>query len=119
MDGKTKLLGEEDLLIIDPIPVINLHPALPGQFDGANAVERAYEAFIKGDITKFGAMVHRVVKDVDRGEPVVVKGIASIEGESLEEYEARLHKLEHEIIVQGTKKVLDEIKPLLVSTPFQ
>ena len=27
------------------IPVINLHPALPGAFDGANAIDRAYEAF--------------------------------------------------------------------------
>ena len=110
--GKTKLLGEEDLLVINPIPIINLHPALPGQFDGAGAIERAYEAFTKGEIMKSGAMIHRVVKDVDRGEPVIVKEIAFVEGELLEEYETRLHKVEHEIIVQGTKKVLDEIKPI-------
>jgi len=119
LDGKTKLLGEEDLLVADPIPVINLHPALPGQFDGAGAIERAYEAFAKGEITKSGALIHRVVKVVDRGEPVIVKEIAFVEGESLEEYETRLHKLEHEIIVLGTKKVLDEIKALIVSTLFQ
>lgn len=113
--GKTKLLGEEDLPVTNPIPVINLHPALPGQFDGAGAIERAYEAFTKGEITQSGAMIHRVVKDVDRGEPVIVKEIGFVEGELLEEYETRVHKVEHEIIVQGTKKVLDEIKPTSVS----
>ncbi|KAF7422343.1 hypothetical protein PC9H_010499 [Pleurotus ostreatus] len=29
----------------DSIPVINLHPALPGAFDGMHAIDRAYEAF--------------------------------------------------------------------------
>src|SRR5690606_38640168 len=28
-----------------PKKVINLHPALPGQFDGIHAIERAYEAY--------------------------------------------------------------------------
>lgn len=115
LGGKTNLLVEEDLSVVNPVPVINLHPALPGQFDGAGAIERAYEAFKKGEITKSGAMIHRVVKDVDRGEPVVVSEISFVEGESLEEYETRLHVVEHEIIVQATRKVLDEIMPMSVS----
>jgi phosphoribosylglycinamide formyltransferase len=115
LGGKTNLLVEEDLSVVNPVPVINLHPALPGQFDGAGAIERAYEAFRKGEITKSGAMIHRVVKDVDRGEPVVVSEISFVEGESLEEYETRLHVVEHEIIVQATRKVLDEIMPMSVS----
>lgn len=114
LGGKTNLV-EEDLSVVNPVPVINLHPALPGQFDGAGAIERAYEAFRKGEITKSGAMIHRVVKDVDRGEPVVVSEISFVEGESLEEYETRLHVVEHEIIVQATRKVLDEIMPMSVS----
>lgn len=96
----------------EAIPVINLHPALPGQFDGANAIERAYEAYTRGEITKSGAMIHRVIKDVDRGEAIVVKEIAFIQGESLEDYAARLHAVEHLIIVQATKIMLDGlIKP--------
>ncbi|KAF9527074.1 phosphoribosylglycinamide formyltransferase [Crepidotus variabilis] len=117
LEGKTKVKGEDEMAITRPVAMINLHPALPGQFDGANAIERAYEAFTQGKITKSGAMVHKVVKDVDRGEPVVVREITFEVGESLEQYETRLHAVEHEIIVQATKKVLDEVNLVSVS-PF-
>ncbi|CUS15535.1 unnamed protein product [Tuber aestivum] len=55
------------------VDIINLHPALPGQFDGANAIERAYEAFQRGEITKTGIMIHYVIADVDKGTPIVVR----------------------------------------------
>ncbi|KAG5651764.1 hypothetical protein H0H81_007546 [Sphagnurus paluster] len=93
-----------------PVPVINLHPALPGVFDGAHAIERAYEAFQKGEIQHSGAMVHRVVKDVDRGEPLIVREVPILKDEPIEAFEERLHKVEHEIIVQGAGKVLAEAK---------
>ncbi|KAG6873658.1 hypothetical protein C0995_012592 [Termitomyces sp. Mi166 len=91
-----------------PVPVINLHPALPGAFDGAHAIERAYEAFQKGEIERTGIMVHRVVKDVDRGEPIIVREVPIMKGEPIEVFEERLHKAEHEIIVQAAAKVLEE-----------
>ncbi|KAF8174725.1 phosphoribosylglycinamide formyltransferase [Pholiota molesta] len=112
LDGRRRVEGDvDDISVTEPIPVINLHPALPGQFDGASAIERAYEAFHRGEIAKSGAMVHRVVKDVDRGEPIVVREVPFVTGESIEAYEARLHGVEHEIIVEATKKVLEETKP--------
>lgn len=92
-----------------PVPVINLHPALPGAFDGANAIERAFEAYQKGEISTTGAMVHRVVKDVDRGEPLIVRQVPILKGEPVEAFEERLHKVEHEIIVEAAAKVLDEV----------
>jgi folate-dependent phosphoribosylglycinamide formyltransferase PurN len=93
-------------------PIINLHPALPGAFDGADAIGRAYAAFQKGELEngRTGVMVHRVVKEVDRGEPLVVREVPVKEGESLEELEARIHSIEHELIVEGARKVLEEIK---------
>lgn len=42
------------------IAIINLHPALPGQFNGANAIERAHADFMKGEITETGVMIHYV-----------------------------------------------------------
>jgi len=48
-----------------------------------------------------------VVKDVDRGEPIIVREVTIEKGESLEALEERLHKVEHEIIVQATKKILE------------
>src|SRR5829696_1699156 len=32
-----------------PHQVINLHPALPGQFAGVNAIERSFEAYQRGE----------------------------------------------------------------------
>ncbi|KAI0762849.1 phosphoribosylglycinamide formyltransferase [Fomes fomentarius] len=98
-----------------PIPVINLHPALPGAFDGAHAIERAYEAFQKGEIKQSGVMVHRVVKEVDRGEPVLVREVKILPEEPIEVFEERLHSVEWKIIVEATAKVLDEVAPVKVS----
>lgn len=91
------------------VPAINLHPALPGAFDGANALERAYEAFQRGEVGGTGVMVHRVVKDVDRGAPVIVRDVRIDPGESLEHVAARVHAVEHEIIVEAVRRVLDAL----------
>jgi len=76
-----------------PIPCINLHPALPGAFDGADAIGRAYQAFQEGKIEKTGVMVHRVVAEVDRGEPLVVRDILIKQGETKEELETHIHQV--------------------------
>jgi len=108
MSGKQTKEGAADPIDGRRIPVINLHPALPGAFDGANAIDRAWEAHEKGEIEKTGAMVHEVVKEVDRGQPVLVREVLFKDGETKEEFEKRLHGTEWEVIVGATKKVLDE-----------
>ncbi|RPB01071.1 phosphoribosylglycinamide formyltransferase [Choiromyces venosus 120613-1] len=90
------------------VDIINLHPALPGQFDGANAIDRAYEAFQRGEITKTGIMIHHVITAVDRGAPIIVREIEMIKGESLEDLENRIHAVEHIEIVNGTRMALEE-----------
>ncbi|KAJ7749028.1 phosphoribosylglycinamide formyltransferase [Mycena maculata] len=96
----------------DGVPVINLHPALPGAFDGTNAIERAYEAFQKGEIEHSGVMVHRVVKDVDRGEPLIVREIPFTKEDTLDDFAKRLHMVEWDIIVEASKQVLDQVLPV-------
>ncbi|KAH3672389.1 hypothetical protein WICMUC_004225 [Wickerhamomyces mucosus] len=93
----------------EKISIINLHPALPGQFDGTHAIDRAWKAGQDGEITKSGVMVHKVIQQVDAGEPLLVKEIDLIKEESLEDFEERVHKLEHEAIVEGTVIALKEI----------
>ena len=110
--GWMHVFGDEFLDAVCPsAPVINLHPALPGAFDGAHAIERSYEAFQRGDVDRVGAMVHRVVKEVDRGEPVVVREVEIRKGEPLAAYEERLHRTEWDIIIEATRKVLGEVRP--------
>lgn len=91
------------------VSIINLHPALPGAFDGTHAIDRAWQAGQDGKIDKGGVMIHRVIAEVDRGEPVLVKEIDLKKEETLEEYEARVHAVEHKAIVEGTKIVLEEL----------
>lgn len=117
LNGEAPYEGEKR--VQKPIPVINLHPALPGAFDGAHAIERAYEAFQKGEIQHSGAMVHRVVREVDRGLPVIVQEVEIKPGEPIEAYEERLHKTEWEIIVKATAIILDEVAPISVSRTHQ
>ncbi|KAH0499796.1 hypothetical protein TgHK011_006962 [Trichoderma gracile] len=90
------------------IKVINLHPALPGQFDGAHAIERAYEDLKAGKIKYTGIMVHYVIQEVDRGDPIMIQEI-EWEGEELEALEAKIHEHEHDLIVKATAKVVREI----------
>lgn len=54
-------------------------------------------------------MVHRVVREVDRGKPLVVRRVEMRKGESLQELEGRMHNVEHEIIVEGARIILEEL----------
>ena len=83
------------------VPVINLHPALPGQFAGAHAIEEAYSAWLEGKITESGCMVHHVIPELDAGEAIATRVVPFIAGDTLETYAQRLHAAEHELIVEA------------------
>lgn len=91
------------------VPVINLHPALPGQFNGAHAIDDAYKAYQEGRIEKTGIMIHYVILEVDMGEPIVTREIPMRKGESQDDLEQRIHQNEWELIVQGTQKAVDTL----------
>jgi phosphoribosylglycinamide formyltransferase len=84
---------------------------LPGAYDGAGAIRRAYEDFQTEEgvgvpleerkYIRTGAMLRYVISEVDRGEPILVREVEFRSGESLEELEERIHEVEHEIIVAG------------------
>ncbi|KAI9653041.1 MAG: hypothetical protein M1831_006248 [Alyxoria varia] len=99
-----------DRLDAEGVKVVNLHPALPGEFNGANAIQRAYEAYQKGEITRTGVMTHYVIREVDMGEPIVTREISFKQDESLDDFEKRLHEVEHQVIVDGTAKALSNLK---------
>ena len=85
-----------------PSRVVNLHPALPGQFPGTHAIERAYQAYQRGEITHTGVMVHLVPDEAVDAGPVVVQEIVPIyPSDSLEELESRIHAVEHRLLVQA------------------
>jgi formyltetrahydrofolate-dependent phosphoribosylglycinamide formyltransferase len=92
-------------------PVINLHPALPGMFPGTHAIERAYNAYQRGEIDRAGVMVHLVPDEgVDNGPVLGLQEIHFVPDESLERFEARVHEVEHKLFVDTLKKILKEDK---------
>jgi phosphoribosylglycinamide formyltransferase len=92
-----------------PNRIINLHPALPGEFPGAHGIEDAFKAWQHGEISRSGCMVHHVIKDLDAGEPIATREVPFEVGDTLETYSNKIHKAEHEMIVQATKTTLEKI----------
>jgi len=96
-----------DFLNRFPNRVINLHPALPGTFPGTHAIERAYEAWQKGQVDRSGVMVHLVPDEgVDDGPVLATQEIFFQPGETLEAFEQRVHSVEHTLLVETLKKVV-------------
>lgn len=89
-----------------PNRVINLHPALPGQFAGTHAIQRAYEAYQRGEITHTGCMVHLTIPEVDAGPVIAQAEVPILPGDSLADLEERMHRAEHELLVTAVQTVL-------------
>lgn len=86
--------------------VVNLHPALPGEFAGTNAIQRAFEAFSRGEVTSTGCMVHYVVPEVDAGPVIATAHVPIYETDSLDDLESRMHTAEHRLIVEAVAVAL-------------
>jgi phosphoribosylglycinamide formyltransferase 1 len=94
-----------------PNRVINLHPALPEIFPGTHAIERAFEAYQRRQIKHTGVMVHLVPDEgVDNGPVLAQQEIHFQPEESLEQFEARVHQVEHKLLVNTLKSILEEVK---------
>ena len=83
-----------------PGMVVNLHPALPGEYAGTHAIERAYADSRAGSREHTGVMVHLVPDEgVDDG-PVLATTTVPIEvDDTLESLTARVHDAEHRLLV--------------------
>ncbi|HAE60053.1 MAG TPA: phosphoribosylglycinamide formyltransferase [Anaerolineae bacterium] len=87
--------------------VINLHPALPGTFPGTHAIERAYEAFRRGEIDHTGIMVHLVPDEgVDDGPVLATEIVPILPDDTLESLETRIHQAEHRLLVETLKQMI-------------
>jgi phosphoribosylglycinamide formyltransferase-1 len=87
--------------------VINLHPALPNAFPGTHAIECAFEAYQRGEIKHTGVMVHFVPDEgVDNGPVLAAKIVPIFADDTFGSLEARVHKTEHEILVETLKELI-------------
>ncbi len=92
-----------------PSRVINLHPALPGTFPGTHAIERAFDAFQRGEIRDTGVMIHLVPDEgIDNGPVLRHEAVPILAEDTLETLEARVHSVEHRLLVAAIKQVIED-----------
>jgi phosphoribosylglycinamide formyltransferase-1 len=92
-----------------PNRVMNLHPALSGTFPGTHAIERAFEAFGRGEIRATGVMIHLVPDEgVDSGPVLLQEEVPILANDTLETLEARIHSVEHRLLVAAIKNAVGE-----------
>lgn len=90
-----------------PNRVVNLHPALPGEFPGMHAIERAHAAFGAGELERTGVMVHLVPdEEVDSGPVVATAEVPIRVGDSLEDLTERVHETEHDLLIEALAGLL-------------
>ena len=104
--GWMRILSNEFLRAF-PNRVLNLHPALPGTFPGTHSIERAFEAFGRGEIRATGVMVHLVPDEgVDDGPVLAQEEVPIRPDDTLESLEERVHNVEHRLLVDTIRKTI-------------
>jgi formyltetrahydrofolate-dependent phosphoribosylglycinamide formyltransferase len=92
-----------------PGRVVNIHPALPGAFPGLDAIERAFEAWQRGEIDHSGVMIHLVPDEgVDSGPVLAQEQVDFLPGDTLESFEQRVHQLEHRLYVETLHRLISQ-----------
>ena len=83
-----------------PGMVVNLHPAIPGELPGTNAIERAFDEARRGTRTRTGVMVHLVPGEgIDDG-PVLATAVVAIDpDDTIDSLAAKMHTAEHRLLV--------------------
>ncbi len=93
-----------------PLRVINLHPALPGEFPGVNAIERAFSERDALGRTRSGAMVHFVPDEgVDDGPVIETREVPIYATDTLATFADRMHEAEHALIVSAVQRVAESL----------
>jgi len=89
--------------------VVNVHPALPGCFPGAHAIDDAWAAHLADGLDHTGVMVHLVSDEgVDDGPVLAAETVRIAKADTRESLEERIHAVEHRLLVDAVAAVLAE-----------
>ena len=83
------------------VRAINLHPSLLPLFKGARAIDESFQS----DMQVGGVSVHFVSAELDGGKIIAQKAFAR-KDKTREEWEEKIHEIEHEILPKTIKKLL-------------
>ena len=84
------------------IKAINLHPSILPLFKGAHAIKESFES----DMMIGGVSVHYVSEELDGGKLIAQRAFEREDGMSLEDWESKIHAIEHEILPDSIIKIL-------------
>ena len=82
--------------------ILNIHPALLPDFQGAHAIRDAWEAKVR----KTGVTVHFVDEGVDTGPVILQREVPVTANDTLESLEKKIHAVEYEIYSEAIRLVL-------------
>ncbi len=100
--GYLKILPEKITKIYEN-KIINIHPSLIPAFCGrGNYGLKVHEAVIKKGVKYTGATTHFVNEGADEG-PIIMQKITEVGEETPEELQAKVLKIEHEILPKSVK----------------
>ena len=85
------------------VKAINLHPSLLPLFKGGNAIKESFDSPMK----VAGISVHYVSEELDGGEIIAQRCFEKTEGMCLEDFEAEIHALEHQLLPETVKNLLN------------
>lgn len=92
-----------------PDAIVNLHPALPGAFPGAHAIDDAWAAHEADGLDHTGVMVHLVPDEgVDDGPVLASRRVEIAVDDTREVLEAKIHAAEHDLLVTAIGDYLRE-----------
>ena len=83
--------------------IVNIHPALLPAFKGAHAI---YDSYTYG-VKVFGVTIHFIDHEMDCGTIIAQRAFDYIEGQTLEEVEAKIHEIEHELYPEVVQKLCE------------
>ena len=84
------------------IRAINLHPSLLPLFKGAHAIKESFDS----DMKVGGVSVHWVSEELDGGKIIAQRAFEKSAGMNLEDFEAKIHAIEHEILPETIVQIL-------------
>lgn len=98
--GFMRILPKE---FVERFKCVNIHPSLLPRHQGLNAIKRSYN----DDFNDAGITIHYVDEGVDTGKVIAQYKIDKIKDETIEEFEDRIHSLEHKYYSEAVSKILN------------
>jgi len=87
--------------------MINLHPALPNSFVGANCIRDAWEEYQRGNITETGVMTHWVSDELDRGDCIQSIRVPIHGCDTRDALKSRLNVYEQDLLESTVKQLVE------------